>query len=130
MKLKNFAVSAAFIAMCILSGCSSTSDYVESDVIQETPVPVQTSEIEIEPGETKYFITLNISQSHFTLDLKQHFKDAMNDVDIEVMVDKDYYDSFEIGDSVNDDFRWGSFISSGSIGNWDITVSDKREVTG
>lgn len=130
MKLKNFAVSAAFIAMCILSGCSSTSDYVESDVIQETPVSAQTSEIEIEPGETKYFITLNISQSHFTLDLKQHFKDAMNDVDIEVMVDKDYYDSFEIGDSVNDDFRWGSFISSGSIGNWDITVSNKREVTG
>lgn len=130
MKLKNFAVSAAFIAMCILSGCSSTSDYVESDVIQETPVPAQTSEIEIEPGETKYFITLNISQSHFTLDLKQHFKDAMNDVDIEIMVDKDYYDSFEIGDSVNDDFRWGSFISSGSIGNWDITVSNKREVTG
>lgn len=130
MKLKNFAVSAAFISMCILSGCSSTSDYVESDVIQETPVPVQTSEIEIAPGETKYFITLNISQSHFTLDLKQHFKDAMNDVDIEIMVDKDYYDSFEIGDSVNDDFRWGSFISSGSIGNWDITVSNKREVTG
>lgn len=130
MKLKNFAVSAAFVAMCILSGCSSTSDYVESDVIQETPVPAQTSEIEIEPGETKYFITLNVSQSHFTLDLKQHFKDAMNDVDIEIMVDKDYYDSFEIGDSVNDDFRWGSFISSGSIGNWDITVSNKREVTG
>lgn len=98
-------------------------------MIQETPVPAQTSEIEIAPGETKYFITLNISQSHFTLDLKQHFKDAMNDVDIEVMVDKDYYDSFEIGDSVNDDFRWGSFISSGSIGNWDITVSNKREVT-
>lgn len=130
MKLKNFAVSAAFITMCILSGCSSTNDYVESDVIQETPVPAQTSEIEIEPGETKYFITLNISQSHFTLELKQNFKDAMNDVDIEVMVDKDYYDSFEIGDSVNDDFRWGSFISSGSIGNWDITVSNKREVTG
>lgn len=129
MKLKNFAVSAAFITMCIFSGCSSTSDYVESDVIQETPVPVKTSEIEIAPGETKYFITLNISQSHFTLDLKQHFKDAMNDVDIEIMVDKDYYDSFEIGDSVNDDFRWGSFISSGSIGNWDITVSNKREVT-
>lgn len=106
------------------------NEYMEPGGIEESLTSSQISEIQIDPGETKYFVTLNISQSHFTFDLSEHFKDELNDIDIEIMVDKDYYDSFEVGDSVNDDFRWGSFLSSGSIGNWDITVCDKREVTG
>lgn len=129
MKIKKHFIAIAFAFMCVFSGCASANDYAETNVIQEMSSPTPQA-YEIEPGETKYFITLNVSQSHFTLNLSQHMKDAMNSVDIEIMVDKDYYDSLEIGDSVNDDFRWGSFISSGSIGSWDITVSDKREVTG
>lgn len=124
-----------FVAMFVfLTGCASTENYNEESVgSSESSCSSQNEAydaIEIEPGETKYFVTINISQSHFTLDLGQHLKDAMNDINIEIMVDKDYYDSFEVGDSINDDFRWGSFITSGSLGNWDITISDKHEVTG
>lgn len=124
-----------FVAMFVfLTGCASTENNNEQPVdSSESSYSTQNEAydaIEIEPGETKYFVTINISQSHFTLDLGQHIKDAMNDINIEIMVDKDYYDSFEIGDSINDDFRWGSFITSGSLGNWDITISDKHEVTG
>lgn len=129
MKIKKHFIAIALALVCMFSGCASANDYSKTNVIQETPSPTPQA-YEIEPGETKYFLTLNVAQSHFTLSLSQHMKDAMNSVDIEIMVDKDYYDSLEIGDSVNDDFRWGSFISSGSIGSWDITVSDKREVTG
>lgn len=123
-----------FVAMFVfLTGCASTENNNEQSVGSSDSSSSQNeayNAIEIEPGETKYFVTINISQSHFTLDLGQHLKDAMNDINIEIMVDKDYYDSFEVGDSINDDFRWGSFITSGSLGNWDITISDKREVTG
>lgn len=129
MKIKKHCIAIAFAIMCMFSGCASANDYPETNATQDIPSPTPQT-YEIEPGETKYFLTLNVAQSHFTLSLSQHMKDAMNSVDIEIMVDKDYYDSLEIGDSVNDDFRWGSFISSGSIGSWDITVSDKREVTG
>lgn len=124
-----------FVAMFVfLTGCASTESYNEEPVdSSDSSYSTQNESyeaIEIEPGETKYFVTINISQSHFTLDLGQHLKDAMNDINIEIMVDKDYYDSFEVGDSINDDFRWGSFITSGSLGNWDITISDKHEVAG
>ena len=129
MNIKKHFIAIAFVFMCLFSGCASANDYAETNVIQEMSSPTPQA-YEIEPGETKYFLTLNVAQSHFALSLSQHMKDAMNSVDIEIMVDKDYYDSLEIGDSVNDDFRWGSFISSGSIGSWDITVSNKREVTG
>ena len=43
-----------------------------------------------------------------------------------ISVDKDYYDSVNIGDTITDDFRMGSLIMKGSFGNWDITVENKE----
>ena len=77
-------------------------------------------------GTAKYVITFNIKQTHFTLDLSQHMKDAMNDISIQIPVDKEYYDSVRIGDVINDSFRMGSFIMKGSFGNWKVTVEDKE----
>jgi hypothetical protein len=82
-------------------------------------------DIKIENGTAKYIITLNIKQSHFTLDLSQHLKDEMNDISIQLPVDKEYYDSVKVGDTIADDFRIGSLIMCGSFGNWDVTVEDK-----
>lgn len=83
------------------------------------------TDIKIENNTAKYVVTFNIKQSHFTLDLGQHFKDEMNDLSIQIPVDKEYYDSIEVGDTIADDFRIGSFIFKGSFGNWNITVEDK-----
>jgi len=49
----------------------------------------------------------------------------MNDISIQIPVDKEYYDSVEIGETIADDFRMGSFVFKGSFGSWDITVEDK-----
>lgn len=82
-------------------------------------------DIKEENGTAKYIITFKIKQSHFSLDLGKHLKDAMNAIEIEIPVDKEYFDNVEIGDTINDEFRVGSLVMKGSLGSWDITVKGK-----
>lgn len=74
----------------------------------------------------KYVVTLEIKQSHFTLDIGEHIKDSMNKIEIELPVDKQYFDSVNEGDTINDDFRFGSWVMSGSFGSWDVTIGKKE----
>lgn len=79
-------------------------------------------------GNAKYIMKINISQSHFTLDISEHLKDSMNDIDIYVEVSKEFYDKYSVGDTIADDFRVGSLIFKGSFGNWEVKVTDKQIV--
>lgn len=99
----------------------------EIEVLQQEKIALENDIVEskIEKGLEKYVICLNIKQSHFTLDISQHLKDEMNDITIEIPVDKEYFDSVEVGDVIDDSFRMGSLIFKGSWGNWNITVVDK-----
>lgn len=81
-------------------------------------------------GTAKYVMKINIAQSHFTLDLSQLAKDMLNDVDIYVEVSEDFYNKYNVGDTINDDLRVGSLIFKGSIGSWNIKVADKQIVEG
>lgn len=82
-------------------------------------------DIKEENGTAKYVITFEIKQSHFSLDLGKHLKDAMNAIEIEIPVDKEYFDNVEVGDTINNDFRVGSLVMKGSFGSWDVTVKGK-----
>lgn len=77
---------------------------------------------------SKYVVTFKLSQSHFTLDIGEHLKDKMNEVEIEIPVDKEYYDNISIGTVINNEFRMGSLIFHGSFGNWKVTVTNKQIV--
>lgn len=78
-------------------------------------------------GKTpKYILKLHLKQSHFSLSITKHIKDAANAIDFELPVDKDFYNSVEVGTSIVDEFRAGSFILSGSFGDWEMTVKDKE----
>lgn len=79
-------------------------------------------------GKAKYIMKINISQSHFTLNISEHLKDSMNDIDIYVEVSKAFYDKYSVGDTIADDFRVGSLIFKGSFGNWKVKVADKQIV--
>ena len=79
----------------------------------------------IADGSAKYIMKINIAQSHFTLDIGQHLKDAMNDIDIYIEVSEDYYNKYNVGDVISDEFRVGSLIFKGSFGNWEIKVAEK-----
>lgn len=80
----------------------------------------------IENGTAKYIMKINISQTHFTLSLSEHLKDSMNDIDIYIEVSQEYYNKYDVGDVIADDFRVGSMIFKGSFGNWKVKVTDKQ----
>lgn len=105
--------------------CQILRDEIEILETEKSNLESVIIDTKVEKGLEKYIVVLNIKQSHFTLDISTHLKDEMNDLDLPIMVDKEYYDSVEIGTVVDDSFRAGSFWMEGSIGNWEITVKDK-----
>lgn len=79
----------------------------------------------INKGMETYLVTLNIKQSHFSLDISDHIKDDMNALEITIPVSKEYYESVSVGQVIDDTFRAGSFLMKGSMGSWKITISNK-----
>lgn len=73
----------------------------------------------------KYILKLRLKQSHLSLSIKKHIKDAMNAVDFEIPVDKEFYDSVEEGQEIIDNFRFGSMVLYGSFGDWELKVKKK-----
>ena len=121
----------------MLVGCGDNREYLNAEIDglkaeiselenQRDVLKSEIADIKVENGTAKYVVTFNIKQSHFTLDLSEYMKDEMNDIFIQIPVDKEYYDSVEVGDTIADDFRMGSLVMKGSFGNWDITVEDKE----
>ena len=134
--MKKYMIALIVIIAVTLSGCSETETVTNEDIAKiESEIAQLEAErdrlneeilnTKIDNGLAKYVITFNIKQSHFSLDLGEHLKDAMNDISIEIPVDKEYYDSVEVGDVIDDSFRMGSFIWKGSFGNWKVTVESK-----
>lgn len=138
MKKLSTIIMTMTIMLSILTGCAGNDEYLEQRceelraemaVLQEQKATIEAEIIDAKEtnGAAKYVVTFRIKQSHFTLDIGEHIKDSMNEITIEIPVDKEYYDSVSIGGTVNDDFRVGSLIMHGSFGNWKVTV-DKKEV--
>ena len=105
-------VCGCFAQNSMYSGNSNGSTYLSSNVNSS--------------DDYYYIVAIQIAQTHFSLDLEDILKDEINKITIEVPVDKSYYDSVYIGEKINDDFRIGSFIMNGSIGNWSVKIIDKR----
>ena len=138
MKKKIFAaLLVGGMMTTMLTGCGDNREYLNAEIDglkdeiselenQRDLLKSEIVDIKVENGTAKYIVTFNIKQNHFTLDLSEHMKDEMNDISIQIPVDKDYYDSVNIGDTITDDFRMGSLIMKGSFGNWDITVENKE----
>lgn len=125
------------IMLAILTGCCDNDEYLEQEceelrteivALQEQKATIETEIIDAKEtnGTAKYVVTFRIKQSHFTLDIGEHIKDAMNEITIEIPVDKEYYDSVAVGNTVNDDFRVGSLIMHGSFSNWNVIVERKE----
>jgi hypothetical protein len=74
----------------------------------------------------KYILKLRLKQAHFSLSIKKHIKDAVNAINFEMPVDKEFYDSVSEGTEIIDKFRFGSFVLGGSFGDWEMTVKGKE----
>ena len=108
---------------------SNRSNELQAEIqeleIQKENLENQIVDIKEDKGIAKYVVTFEIKQSHFSLDITKHIKDAMNAIEVEIPVDKEYYDNVDVGDTINDDFRVGSMVMKGSFGSWDVTVKGK-----
>lgn len=134
-KLLSFVI--VILMIFVLSGCAENEEYLErrcEDLREEisvledekTALENKIVDAKVENGTAKYIITFRIKQTHFTLDIGEHLKDSMNEITIEIPVDKEYYDSLSVGDTINDEFRMGSLIMHGSFGSWKVTVDNKE----
>lgn len=85
-----------------------------------------TIEIKEEKGLANYIVTIEIKQHHPFWDFENKVKDELNAVTIELPVTKEYYNNVEVGTVINDEFRVGSLILSGSIGKWDVAIKNKE----
>ena len=137
--MKKLIVTLAAVMVVCLSGCG---DQAQVDMLKQEISELQTEkkslETEIaelgnavienkeENGTAKYVLTLEIKQSHFSLDISEHLKDSMNAIEIQIPVDKEYYDSIEVGQNIADEFRMGSFVFKGTFGNFKVTVTGKE----
>lgn len=74
----------------------------------------------------KYILKIRLKQSHFSLSIKKHIKDAVNAIEFELPVDKEFFDSVSEGTELVDKFRFGSFVLYGSFGDWEMTVKEKE----
>lgn len=146
MKKTIIAFIMVFIVSCLFlfTGCANQEDMLNVQIAElearHSSLAQQISLLEkekialeeeilsekISRGSAKYIVTFNISQSHLFFDITNVIKDSMNDITIQIPVDEEYYHSVNVGDVINDDFRMGSFILTGSIGSWKITIKDKE----
>lgn len=127
------------LALVMLVGCSSKVEkqQLEKDIValkvEKNKLEKSLSDLEnlvvkekIAKGVEKYVITIDIRQSHPFYDFENNIKDSMNAIDIKIPVEKEFYDSVDKGTIINDDFRMGSFVIGGSVGSWDVKISDKE----
>jgi len=76
--------------------------------------------------EPKYIVKFKIKQGTFTLDIFEHAKNEMNSIEIEVPVNRDYYNRLSIGQDITDSFKWGSLVMDGDFSTLHMRVVGKR----
>jgi len=142
MKRTTRKIILAALILLFMSGCSEEERLgAEIEELRTEKIELQTdianlqrdqsvlmeaiSDIRIEHDLARYIVTIHIGQAHTFWDYANNIKDSMNAIEIQIPVDKEFFDSVEIGTVINDDLRIGSLIMSGSVGSWDIRISDK-----
>jgi len=149
---KIITICLVFTSSLLFTSCESTSD-VQNDIerlklerveIQKEINELSSSKSSVEKeisslseklkelhilhsGKTPHHILkIKLKQSRISLDIEEHIKDAMNAIDFEIPVDKDFYNRVHIGTNITDKFRVGSFVLNGSFSNWNMTVIEKH----
>ncbi|MGN0514387.1 MAG: hypothetical protein ACI4GD_08910 [Lachnospiraceae bacterium] len=140
--LKKIIMYIVITTLCLsLAGCAENKQALDHEITelkseinqltsQRDALKTEISDIKVENGTAKYIITFVVKQSHLTTDVSEYtteyMKDIMNAFTIQIPVDKEYYDSVEVGDTIVNKFRVGSYVLKGSFGSWEIIVEDKE----
>lgn len=73
-----------------------------------------------------YIIKIKIHQTTYSLDIGEHIKNHMNDITLEIPVDKTFYDRCSVGSRIDESFKWGSLLCDGDFSELKIKVINKR----
>lgn len=135
--MKRFTlIMVLLISIMLLAGCGNSDLEAEKNHLQSEIDTLQ-AEVDtlekirdglIQEDDIVYVIELQISQSHYTVDLNEHMKDLLNKINIPIQVSKEYYFSVKEGEILKNEFRVGSLIFKNSSGSWDIKVTSKEIV--
>ena len=80
-------------------------------------------------SRTIYIVKIKIHQTTYTLDLEEHIKNKINDIEFEIPVDKAYYDNCSIGQKVSDPgLKLGSLLVNGDFSKLKVKIIGKRTV--
>ena len=132
-------------AVCVVTSCYDISDkmrlqvecdnlasrknYLENDIVdlRSEINNLRREKSVLQSGrEPKYIVKFKIKQGTFTLDLFEHAKNEMNSIEIEVPVNRDYYNRLSIGQDITDSFKWGSLVMDGDFSTLHMRVVGKR----
>ncbi len=111
--------------MLFLTSCGGNSEELERLKKENTDLKAQIQLLNA-AKKPKYILKIRLKQANFSLSIKKHIKNAINAIEFELPVDKDFYDSVSEGTEIVDNFRFGSFILYGSFGDWEMTVRGKE----
>lgn len=76
--------------------------------------------------EPVYIVKFEIKQGTFTLDPLEHIKNSMNAIEVEIPVNKDFYNRLSVGQDITDSFKYGSLIMDGDFSTLHMRVKNKR----
>ena len=96
----------------------------ETNLTEVSSTEVSSTEVN---SKKYYIVEFEIKQMHYSLNLKDHAKDALNKFTLEIPVDKEYYDNVRVGQEVSNGFRMGSLMLYGSAGKWKVVIKNKYE---
>lgn len=132
-------------ALCVVTSCYDMSDkmrlqaecdnlatqkhYFENNIIdlRDEISNLRREKSALQSGrEPKYIVKFKIKQGTFTLDIFEHAKNEMNAIEIEVPVNRDYYNRLSIGQDITDSFKWGSLVMDGDFSTLHMRVIGKR----
>ncbi|AYQ33805.1 hypothetical protein [Runella sp. SP2] len=118
--------SLLFALMCVglLASCGN-SEELERLRKENTDLKAQLDLLNA-AKKPKYILKLKLKQASFSLSVKKHIRNAMNAIEFELPVDKDFYDSVSEGTEIVDKFRFGSLVLYGTLGDWEMTVRGKE----
>ena len=114
----------ALVSVGLLASCGN-SEELERLRKENTDLKAQLDLLNA-AKKPKYILKLKLKQASFSLSVKKHIRNAMNAIEFELPVDKDFYDSVSEGTEIVDKFRFGSLVLYGTLGDWEMTVRGKE----
>ena len=117
-------LAAVFLAAAALTGCDGNVQQTAANPNAAASAPAAAPKLPEKHGAGAYYVQVRLKQSHFSLDLGTHIKDAANAVDFALPTAKARYEQLHKGEDLVDAFRAASFWISGSVGDTRMTVRD------